>query len=61
MIKETYYAVRIGIHGKHTPYLMTCDGGLTPRLFTCEKAAKDKACKASNVKVVKVELRELKK
>lgn len=60
MIKETYYAIRIGTPGKHNPYLMLREGCSTPQLFHCEQDAKEHSENAPHRKVVKVAVCELK-
>jgi hypothetical protein len=60
MIKETYYAVRIGMPGKHACYLMLREGCSTPQLFHCEKDAREKAADGEHRTPVKVEIREVK-
>ena len=64
MIKETYWAVRIGIHGKHTPYFMVHpDSHTSPALFTdradAKRAALRQRIKQSHYRIVRVEVREL--
>jgi len=63
MTKETYYAVRVGIPGKHKLYFMVREGTMTPELFHCRRDAENRASQApkdSNWEVVMVEVREIK-
>lgn len=64
MVKEKYWAVRIGTPGKHTPYLMVnADSPSSPALFTgqldAEHAALLRISKRIDCKIVQVEVREL--
>jgi len=45
MVKEKYYAVRIGNPRKHRTYLMLGDDMKTPQLFCSPGAAQDAAIK----------------
>lgn len=57
---ETYYAVRIGMPGKHILYFMVREGNTLPELFWSRKLAQTAAAKIKgHGKAVKVELREL--
>ena len=55
---ETYYAVRIGIPGKHVPYFMVRrDEENTPWLFTSRSAAELQRPNKSSARVVRVKVK----
>jgi hypothetical protein len=45
MVKEKYYAIRIGEPRKSRPYLMVREDTMTPDLFNTRLAAKEAALK----------------
>jgi len=62
MIRERYFAVRVGKPGKHFPYLMVsheCPD--SPGLYVTKGQAEQRRPKYPDMKVVRVEVRELKK
>lgn len=61
MVKERYYAVRIGNPKQHRPYLLLCDQGSTPALFSERSGAEAARSGFGERTVVRVEIRELRK
>ena len=61
MVKEKYYAVRIGSRPKNCPYLMLRNGCDAPQLYALKADAENKLEGRPERTVVRVEVREMRK
>jgi hypothetical protein len=60
MLKEKYFAVRIGNPKTHAPYFMLREGTRTPKLFHDIRDAQDATDSQPERYAVEVEVREVK-